>query len=117
MKRISQHKKRPSVSKKGLKPRRRYFKTIKSLKKSKIGIDSPYNSNQYLIENSSSPFLDENDDDFDTGFVPSALILVKDPDDLIDEDSLSLKKISFCSTRGESLNIDSHLIIEQPYLI
>ena len=112
---MPQHKKRPSVSKKGLKPHRRHFKTIKSLKKSKIGIDSPYNSNQYLIENSSSPFLDENDDDFDTGFVPSASILVKDPDDLID--SVSLKKISFCSTRSESLNIDSHLIIEQPYLI
>ena len=117
MKRMLNQKKRPPVSKKGLKPHRRYFKTIKSSKKSYIKIESPYNTSQYLIDNGSSPFLDENDDDFDTGFVPSALLLIKDPDDLIDEESLSLRKISSCSTRGESFNLDKQLNFEQSYLI
>lgn len=40
---------------------------------SNMQLDSPYNSNEYLIKNQSSPFYDENDEE-DFSFTPNEII-------------------------------------------
>lgn len=40
---------------------------------SNIQIDSPYNSNEYLIQNQSSPFYDENDEE-EFSFTPNEIM-------------------------------------------
>lgn len=119
MKRMLNQKRRPSTPKKGLKPRRRYFKTIQSKKKKKsyIPANAPYNSNEYLIENNSSPFFDENDEDIDPNFVPSSLYLIKETENLIDESALDFKKISSYSTQVDSFPLEEHLDIDPPYYL
>ena len=87
-------KRRPSTQKKGLKSNRRYLRTIKNQKKDYTPPSAPYNTSQYLIENNSSPFFDQSDDDIDADFVPSSLILIKESENLIDDTALDLKKIS-----------------------
>ena len=114
MKRMLNQKRRSSTQKKGLKPHRRYFKTIQKQKKYFIPANAPYNSSHYLIENNSSPFYDESDDDIDANFVPNSLILIKETENLIDESSLDLKKISSFSTQGESFPLEQHLDREPP---
>ena len=116
MKRMLTHRKRPSLSKKGLKTHKRFFRTIKSQQKSNIQIESPYNSSQFLIENSSSPFYDENEDDIDQDFIPNPLYQIKETEDLFDEDSISLRKFASSATRGESFNLDTHANIENSCL-
>ena len=119
MKRMLHKKRRPSTLKKGLKPRRRYFKTIPTQKKEKklIQVNAPYNSNQYLIENNSSPFFDENEEEIDSNYVPSSLYLIKEAENLIEESDLDIKKISSLSTQVDSFPLEQHLEIEPPYYL
>ena len=114
MKRMLNRKRRPSTQKKGLKSNRRYLRTIKNQKKDYTPPSAPYNTSQYLIENNSSPFFDESDDDIDADFVPSSLILIKESENLIDDTPLDLKKISSFSTQGESFPLEQQLEVEPP---
>ena len=114
MKRMLNRKRRPSTQKKGLKSNRRYLRTIKNQKKDYTPPSAPYNTSQYLIENNSSPFFDESDDDIDADFVPSSLILIKESENLIDDTALDLKKISSFSTQGESFSLEQQLEVEPP---
>jgi len=116
MKRTLAHRKRPSLSKKGLKIHKRFFRTIRSQQKSNIRIESPYNSSHYLIENSSTPFCEEYDDDIDQEFIPNPICQIKETEDLFDEDSMSLRKFASSSTRGESFNLETQVNIESSCL-
>lgn len=51
--------------------RKNIFKETDSY--SNMQLDSPYNSNEYLIKNQSSPFYDENDEE-DFSFTPNEII-------------------------------------------
>ena len=117
MKRMLNRKKRPSVSRKGLNPRKIFFRTIKRRKKSTIQIESPRNTSQYLIENNSTPFFDENEDEDDCDFTPNPLLLLKEAENTQDENSLTFKKISSLSTQPESFPLDEQNIsFEKSYL-
>ena len=117
MKRMLNRKKRPTVPRKGLNPRKRFFKTIKSYKKPIIQIESPRNTSQYLIENNSTPFFDENEDEEDCDFTPNPLLLLKEAEDMQEENSLTFRKISSLSTQPESFPMDDqHMSFEQSYL-
>ena len=117
MKRMLNRKKRPSVSRKGLNPRKRFFRTIKSCKKPIIQIESPHNTTQYLIQNNSTPFFDENEDEDDYDFTPNPLLLIKENEDIREENSLTIRKISSLSTQPESFPLDEqHLSFEPSYL-
>ena len=98
MKRMFNCKKRPSNRKKGLNKVKRIFKTIK---KKRIEIESPYNSSQFLIENGSSPFYDEEDDDIDISYIPNPLICLKEYEDLKICSELDVRHFSSNSTQSE----------------
>ena len=97
MKRMLKSRRRPSTKKKGLNKVRRIFKTIK---KKRIEIESPYNSSEFLIENGSSPFYDEDDDDIETNFIPNPLLLLKQCENLKIGTELNIK--NFCSSSTQS---------------
>ena len=105
MKKIIKRKKRPSAEKNGLTLKRRLlFKRIKNCKSNKHN-NAPHNTSQYLIENNSSPFY-EDEEDTDIEFMP---IISEDYEELFEEDYSNYKsKISQGSTHGESFGIDSH---------
>ena len=106
MKRMLQRKERPAMYKTGLTQKRRFFKRIKKNTKKRFNqINSPHNTSEYLIENNSSPFYEDENVDF----MPSSLIILDDFEELFDEDSLLQRKISSTSTLGQSIGIDSHL--------
>ena len=105
MKRILKRKERPASQKIGLTQKRRYFKRIKNSKKRNNQINAPHNTSQYLIENNSSPFYEDENADL----IPSSLIILEDSEELFDDDSILQRKISSTSTLGESIGIDSHL--------
>ena len=69
MKRIIKARERPTMPKKGLTTKRRFFKRIKQSKKNYYQINAPHNTSEYLIENNSSPFY-EDDDDINVDFIP-----------------------------------------------
>ena len=109
MKRMHAQRKRPSHSKKGLKIRRRIFRTIKSQKKIDFRMESPYNSSQYLIENSSSPFFENEEDDVDLGYAPNPFLTMKETEELFDEDSMNLMKFPSTTTAGESFSAEKEI--------
>ena len=77
-------------------------------------MESPRNTSQYLIENNSTPFFDE-DDDFD--YVPNPLILMKQTEDVQEDNLLGVRKISSLSTQPDSFPIEEqHLSFEPAYL-
>ena len=98
MKRILNRKKRPSTRKKVLNKVKRIFKTIK---KKRIEIGSPYNSSQFLIENGSSPFYDEDDDDIDISFIPYPLIFLKENENLKICNELDIRNFSSVTTQSD----------------
>ena len=98
MKRMFNRKKRPSNRKKGLNKVKRIFKTIN---KKRIEIESPYNSSQFLIENGSSPFYDEDDEDMDISFIPNPLICLKENEDIKICSELDIRHFSSNSTQSE----------------
>ena len=106
MKRMLKRKERPAYHKNGLTQKRRFFKRIKNSKKRNNQINAPHNTSQFLIENNSSPFYEDEDTDID--FIPSSLIILDDSEELLDEDSIYQRKSSSTSTLGESFGIDSH---------
>ena len=94
------------MHKKGLTKKRRYFKGIKNYSKKRYTqIKAPHNTSEYLIENNSSPFYEDEDVDF----IPSSFIILDDSEELFDEDSNLQRKISSSSTLGESIGIDTHI--------
>ena len=108
MKRMLKRKERPASHKIGLTQKRRFFKRIKNAKEKNNQINSPHNTSQFLIENNSSPFYEDEDTDID--FIPNSFIILDDSEEIFDdEDSIYQKKISSASTRGESFGIDSHI--------
>ena len=117
MKRMLNRKKRPSVARKGLNPRKRFFRTIKSCKRSIIQIESPRNTSQFLIENNSTPFFNENEEDDDFDYVPNPLHMIKECEDIQEENSMDIRKISSLSTQPESFPLEEqHLSFESSYL-
>ena len=106
MKRMIKSRERPAMPKKGLTQKRRLFRRIKNHAQKKYKpINAPHNTSDYLIENNSSPFYE--DDDID--YIPNSLIILEDSEELCDDDSIIQRKISSASTHGESFGIDSHL--------
>ena len=106
MKRMLKCRRRHVTKKIGLTQKRRCFKRIKnSSKKGSNPINAPHNTSDYLIENNSSPFYE--DDDIE--IIPTSMIIVEDSEELFDEDSIYQRKISSASTHGESIGIDSHM--------
>ena len=100
MKRMLHPKKRPSTQKRGLNPLRRIFKSIKR-KRVFIQIESPHNTSQFLIENGSTPFYEEEDDDMDIDFSPNSSMFFKNIENPIDENTLNLRNITSSSTQSE----------------
>ena len=100
MKRMLHPKKRPSTQKRGLNPLRKIFKTIKR-KRTFIQIESPHNTSQFLIENGSTPFYEEEDDDIDISFTPNSLMFFKNIDNSIDGNNLNLRYLTSSSTQSE----------------
>ena len=98
MKRTFNRKKRPSIRKKGLNKIKRIFKTIK---KRRIEFKTPYNSSNFLIENNSSPFYDEDEDDIDTAFNPIPIFFRKEYNNLKSESILDIKNFNSCSTQSD----------------
>ena len=106
MKRMLKRRERPAMPKKGLTQKRRLFKRIKNIPQKRYNpINAPHNTSDYLIENNSSPFYE--DDDID--FIPSSQIILEDSEELSYEDSICERKNSTTSTQGESFGIDSHI--------
>ena len=106
MKRMLQRKERPAMHKTGLTQKRRYSKRInKYFKKRYKQISAPHNTSEYLMENNSSPFYEDEDADL----IPTSLIILEDSEELFDDDSIFQSKNSSTSTLGESIGIDSHL--------
>ena len=103
MKRMLKRKERPASHKNGLTQKRRFFKRIKNSKKRNNQINAPHNTSQFLIENNSSPFYE--DEDTDTDFIPNSLIILDDSEEIFNEIQ---RKTSSESTIGESFGIDSH---------
>ena len=108
MKRIIKVRERPAMPKKGLNAKRRFFKRIKKSKKKYTQIDAPHNTSQYLIENNSSPFY-EDDDESNVDIIPSSLIIPDDTEDIFNDVSIYQRKIASASTQGESVSIDSNI--------
>ena len=76
---------------------------MKVRKQELIQINSPYNSSQFLIDNGSTPFFDEEDEnDLDIGYIPNAIVLLKENGDYKDENSINSRKNSFFSTQNKS---------------
>ena len=92
MKRMLKRKERPASHKIGLTQKRRFFKRIKNAKEKNNQINSPHNTSQFLIENNSSPFYEDEDTDID--FIPNSFIILDDSEEIFDdEDSIYQKKI------------------------
>ena len=108
MKKIIKARERPTIPKKGLAKKRRFFKRIKQWKKKYYQINAPHNTSEYLIENNSSPFY-EDDDDINVDFIHSSLIILNDTEDFLDDVSIYQRKFSSASTQLESIKIDSYL--------
>ena len=106
MKRILKGRRRPATQKNGLTQKRKLFKRIKNCSKKRTNpINAPHNTSDYLIENNSSPFYE--DDDIE--ILPSFLIILENSEELLDEDSIYQRKISSTSTFSESIGIDLHI--------
>ncbi len=76
---------------------------MKVRKQELIPINSPYNSSQFLIDNSSTPFFDEEEEnDLDIGYIPNAIVLLKENGDYKDENSINSRKNSSFSTQNKS---------------
>ena len=76
---------------------------MKVRKQEMIQINSPYNTSQFLIDNCSTPFFNEEDEnDFDIGFIPSAIVLLKENGDYKDDNSINSRKNSSFSTQNKS---------------
>ena len=76
---------------------------MKVRKQEIIQINSPYNSSQFLIDNCSTPFFDEEDEnDSDIGYIPNAIVLLKENGDYKDENSINSRKNSSFSTQNKS---------------
>ena len=56
---------------------------------------------QFLIENGSSPFYDEDDEDMDISFIPNPLICLKEYEDLKICSELDIRHFSSNSTQSE----------------
>ena len=110
MKRMLNIKRRLSSKKKSLKPNRRIFKRIQNKQKKYQIIDSPYNSSQFLIENNSSPF---EDDDSEDSYEPKPIILANEFLLCDDEYSKDFRKMSSFSTQNESIIMDTHFKTEK----
>ena len=93
------------MHKKGLTQKKRFFKRIKNLSKKRAQIKAPHNTSEYLIENNSSPFYENENVDF----MPSSFIILEGSEELFDEDSNLQRKISSSSTLGESIGVDTHI--------
>ena len=102
MKRIIKLKERPAASKKGLTQKRRFLKGIRKHKKKYTQINAPHNTSQYLIENNSSPFY-EDDDDTNVDCIPSSLIILDDSDDFMIDDSIYQKNFHLHPLLGKVL--------------
>ena len=109
MKRTNAKRKRPSHSKKGLKKPKRFFRTIKSQKKFDFRIESPYNSSHFLIENSSSPFYEDEEDDIGVDYVHNPILTIKETEELFEEDSMNLMKFPSTTTAGESFSAEKEI--------
>ena len=103
------------MQKKGLTQKRRFFKGIRKPRKKYNQINAPHNTSQYLIENNSSPFY-EDDDDINVDFIPSSLIILDDSEDLLDDDLIYQRKMSSASTQGESVRLGNgfELVLDAP---
>ena len=76
---------------------------MKVRKQELIQINSPYNSSQFLIDNSSTPFFDEEEEnDLDIGYIPNEIVLLKENGDYKDENSINSRKNSSFSTQNKS---------------
>ena len=76
---------------------------MKVRKQELIQINSPYNSSQFLIDNNSTPFFDEEEEnDLDIGYIPNAIVLLKENGDYKDENSINSRKNSSFSTQNKS---------------
>ena len=76
---------------------------MKVRKQEIIQINSPYNSSQFWIDNCSTPFFDEEDEnDLDIGFIPSDIVLLQENRDSKDENSINSRKNSSFSTQNKS---------------
>ena len=78
---------------------------MKVRKQQVIQINSPYNSSQFLIDNSSTPFFDEEEEeenDLDIGYIPNAIVLLKENGDYKAENSINSRKNSSFSTQNKS---------------
>ena len=79
---------------------------MKVRKQELIQIISPYNSSQFLIDNGSTPFFDEEEEeeenDLDIGYIPNAIVLLKENGDYKDENSINSRKNSSFSTQNKS---------------
>ena len=117
MKRMLNQKKRPSVQKKGLKSHRRFFRTIRTSQKKTLRIESPHNTSQFLIENNSTPFFVENEEEDEIDCYPNPVLLLKEADNMQEEISLNLRKISSYSTQPDSFPLEEqNLHFESSYL-
>ena len=108
MKRIIKVRKRPAMLKKGLNRKRRFFKRIRKSQKNYNQINAPHNTSQYLIENNSSPFY-EDDEDSNICVIPSSQIILDDTEDLFNDYMFDYRKMTSTSTQGESFSKDSHI--------
>ena len=116
MKRMLNQKRRPPSQKKGLKSHRRFFRTIRNSQKKTLRIESPYNTTQFLIENNSTPFFIDNDEDNEIDYIPNPLLLLKETEATQEENSLNLRKISSYSTQPDSFPLEDQIRFEQSYL-
>ena len=116
MKRMLNQKRRPPSQKKGLKSHRRFFRTIRNTQKKTLRIESPYNTTQFLIENNSTPFFIDNDEDNEIDYIPNPLLLLKETEAMQEENLLNLRKISSYSTQPDSFPLEDQIPFEQSYL-
>ena len=112
MKRIIKVRGRPAIPKKGLIPKRRFLKGIKKAKRDYAQINAPHNTSEYLMRNNSSPFYeDEDDDDMSLCCFPNSLKIRDDSEDILNDDTLSMKKLASISTQGETaVKIESTIV-------
>ena len=113
MKKIQKGKERPALQKFGLAQKRRFFKAKKNARKKWKSINAPHNTSQFIIENNSTPFY-ENEDEISSDFIPSSLISLDDFEEIFDEDSKYQRKISSLSTQEENTGINSHITKHTP---
>ena len=111
MKRLLKTKKRPSKRRIGLKHIRKIFTIVKIQKKELVrkldliplDLSSPFNSSQYLVENDSTPFLEEDDDnDLDMDFTPNPVLLMKENENIKNVEVTNSRKNSSSSTLNKS---------------